>query len=462
MCRRHDDRIGPDAMRTTSRNDIATVTIAIAFVVAVLVGLMLWAGLWTTGSSYQVTAFVPDAKTLTPDAHVMIAGLEVGRVTSIRRNGLDAIVGLRIDNGPTPIPVDSRIAVRLRSLLGESYVEVFLGRSRQTIRNGGSLAVSQADDYVDLDQILSVLKGQTRTRAQQTIQALGGAVRDRGPQLNQVLGSGSNLITDALPVASTLAGQHDHVTQLVKNLDDVMASVSQRSTAIAQFARGMRVTFESIAARDSQLRDVLDLLPSTLGQVRSTSRLLQTLTPRMSPVLDNLGTALTDLAPAVNVLAPAATNGNQLVQALGAAADPLRTMLRAVRQVTQPAAAAMPQVHASLCQLNPILKYAAPYGPEMGAFFENFGSGGNWYDATAHAARASLILSPAALGGVTPPAVASAVNFLENIGIASTLHRNGYNPFPKPGQAGKTTVGAGILGPDYAKGLPYPHVLADC
>jgi phospholipid/cholesterol/gamma-HCH transport system substrate-binding protein len=450
-------------VRRAKRTHLVTVIAGTIFLAAVLVGLMFWAGFWTLGKTYEVSAFVPNARGLAPEGHVMIAGLEIGKVTSIRRNGPDAILTLRIDSGPTPLPVDSRVAVRLRSLAGESYVQVYPGHSKATIRSGGSIGISQADAYVDVDQILQALSGSTQHRARQTIQALGTAVGDRGPQLNQVLGNAAGLISDSVPLTSTLASQHNQVADLVQNLGNVMDAIGQRTAAVQAFASGARQTFGALAARDVALHNTLDKLPYFLGSLKRISLDVNTITPHVAPLAFNLASALYDVSPAVHLLTPASQSGVQLLKALGGAAYPLRGVLRNLEKLQKPASAALPQVHSLLCQVNPILRYAAPYGPEAGAFLQNFGSAGNAYDASGHAARAFALVTPAAAAGALTPQMAAAEKLLETVGLARGLARNGYNPFPGPGQLGRTTAGTGAFGPVAAgKLFKYPHVTADC
>jgi phospholipid/cholesterol/gamma-HCH transport system substrate-binding protein len=440
-----------------------TVLTGVIGTVAVLVGAMFWAGYWTLGSHYTVTAFVPNARGLAADAHVMIAGLEVGRVTAIHRNGPDAVLTLRIDSAPTPLPVDTRVAVRLRTLVGESYVQLYPGHTRQMVRSGGSLGLSQSDDFVELDQILSVLAGRTQTRTRQMVRGFGSALADRGPQLNQLVGSASSFVVDSLPLTSTLAAQHQEVSDLVDNLGQLMLQIGQRTAAVKQFAAGARATFDAIAARDAGLEQTLARLPALLDATRRTSQTLEAVSPHIAPVALGLGTAIRELSPDVHELTPAAHAGTRVLSALGAAAPPLRTILDGLDAVKDPATSALPALRAALCQLNPMLRYLMPYAPEMGAFFENFGAAGNPYDASGHLARAYALLRPANLAGVLTPGEVDAVQFLLSTGIFGKLFQDGYNPFPKPGQSNGTVIGRGLSGPVQAGHvMSYPHVLADC
>lgn len=450
-------------MKRTTRSHQWTVIGGAAFVVAVLIGLMFFAGFWRLGSGYNVDVVVPNARGLAPDAHVMIAGLEVGKVTSINRQGPNARLTLRIDQGPTPLPVDSHVEVRLRTLAGESYVEVYPGHSKFTVHSGGSLAVTQAYNYVDVDQILQSLSGPTQTGARQLIQALGGAVGDQGQNLNQVLGNASALISNSVPLTATLAAQHNQVADLVQNLGDMMNQIGQQTTAVQDFATGAQQTFSAIAARDSALHQTLQNLPYLIGSLRDVSNTLTTVSPHIAPLATNLGSAINELDPAIHLLTPAAGMGVQLLHSLGGAADPLRDVLQNLTKLQKPTSAALPQLHATLCQLNPVLKYVAPYGKDLAAFFENFGSASNPYSGTYHITRALANISPADAPGLITDSEAQLVQDLFNAGFKNTLV-NGYDPIPPAGGMNQTTIGRGAYGPVPAgKTIKYPRVEAgDC
>lgn len=453
-------------MRRTKPTHLVTVISGATFLVAVFVGLMFFGGFWTVGKTYDVSVYVPNARGLAPNSTVMIAGLEVGKVTSIERKGPDAILTLRIDDlAPTPLPENSTVAVRLRSLVGESYVQVYPGDSKIKVASGGSLGLDQANDYVDVDQLLQALSGPTQTRARQTVQALGGAVGKEGDHLNHVLGNFAALVSNSLPVTSTLAAQHDQVADLVQNLGNVMNAIGQRTTAVEDFATGARQTFTAIAARDTALHETLDKLPYVMAGLRSFATDLDVITPQVAPMALNLAAALHDVSPAIHLLTPASRSGIKLLHGLSGAAYPLRGVMQKLEQLQKPTSAALPQVHALLCQLNPILKYGAPYGPDAGAFFENFGSVANAYDATGHADELFATVSPDNVAGAFNQSLAAAAEqVLLSAGILHYEQDTGYNAFNKPGDGDNTTIGHGAYGPVSAgKIIKYPHVLAgDC
>src|SRR5437870_3310331 len=154
---------------------VATVVVFFAVFVAFIVMVLTKSGaVPTPGSKYKVQAIVPSASLLTPGARVAVAGAKVGIVKKVERAG-DVGPGAKItleltDDRVTPLPRDSRIQIRTRSQVGENYVGIVVGRDRLTIPDGGTIGLKQADELVNVDQILSVLQGSTRERTRKLLQ----------------------------------------------------------------------------------------------------------------------------------------------------------------------------------------------------------------------------------------------------------------------------------------------------
>jgi phospholipid/cholesterol/gamma-HCH transport system substrate-binding protein len=413
-----------------------------------------------------VSAYVQNARGIAPDSSVSIAGLQVGKVTGIVRNGPDAILTLRIDRGPTPLPVDSRVQVRLRTVAGEADVQLLPGHSKQLVTSGGSLGLSQDQPFTDVDQILNQLSPPTEGHTRQFVQGLGAGVAGEGPHLNHVLGQTASVISDSLPLTSTLAAQHNQVADIVQNLGAVMNAVGQRTQAVEQFAHGARLTFQAIAARDVALRATLDQLPSALRSFRNATDSIGANTPQIAPVLTALAGAVSAVSPAIHRLAPAARSGIDLVNALGQASPPLRNVLGGLETLQRPARAALPEVHATTCQLDPMLRYIAPYGRDIASALADFGGFASPYATTGHSLLVDPYVNPTTFlrGGVVDPAVNTALQALLNFGAFSKLGPNtGYDAMPGPGGINNGVIGRGATGPaSFGKLYKFPHVTPDC
>jgi phospholipid/cholesterol/gamma-HCH transport system substrate-binding protein len=441
------------------------VTVVLATVVA---GAFLTALLLSSGAppsfdrgGYVLRVIAPTAASLGPGAGVRIAGLPVGQVSAIDLRGTTVVITLDINRDQGPLAVDTRWALRLRSLIGENYIELYPGHQRAMLSNGAVLAMSaQRDEYVDLEQILDVLKGRARIEAQQMLRSLARSVGGRGAELNQFVAQATGVLQASSPLMSTLNGDREQVAGLIQHIGNVMAAVGREGASIRSFATGLRITASAISARDSSLRSTLGRLPGTLLQVRRTSQVLRSVVGTATPVITELAASVDALRPAVATLAPAAQDARTSVRDLGSAAPALQTILNKVTAVSTPAVESLPQLGKLLCQVNPSLRYLTAYGPEMSATFENMASATNYFDAGGHGVRLYSMVGEYSL----PPLSSVESGLLKtlfNTNVLSKVHQIGYNPYPAPGDEGPPKGGTGYVGPsDYKP--PYPHVLADC
>src|SRR5947208_1211272 len=244
------------------RKDWITIGVASAWAVAmVLLVMFLTDTLPGRVGSYHVRVLAPQVSSLTRASNVMIAGLPAGRVLSVKRQGGSAEVELELNKESAPLPRDSRFAVRLRTLVGENYIELYPGKSHDMLPSGSVLPLRQDLEYVEGDEILDTLQGQTRQRARQLIQGLGSGVDDRGPQLNRVVAGAAGTISGAGTVLQVLNGDRNRLARLIDDLGEVTRAVGARGAAVRSLARNARVTFQSIAERDDAVRALLDAMP---------------------------------------------------------------------------------------------------------------------------------------------------------------------------------------------------------
>jgi phospholipid/cholesterol/gamma-HCH transport system substrate-binding protein len=453
-------------MRRYKRTHVATVIVSLIFAVTVLFGIMFFAGFWTLGKTYNVSAYVSNARGIAEDSTVFEAGLPVGIVTGIQRSGPDAILSLRISKGPTPLPVDSRIQLGLRSLAGEADVLLLPGHSSEMVRNGGSLQLSQDNDYTEVDQILNQFAGHTTAATRQFFQGFGGGLQGQGQNLNQTLGGFAALVNDSPPLTSTLAAQHGQVADIVQNFGNIMAAIGQRTEAVEQFARGSRETFDVVANRDVQFGRLFVGLNHGIDGSIAITRAITANAHTIDPVLLQLSNDVTKLQPAINELTPASQKGIQVLRALGSAAPALKNVLINLTSLKPSATSALTSLHALTCQVDPITRYIAPYGPDIAAFFEDFGAATDSYDSN-HELLTSALVDPTHLvrGIYGNASQDQALNELINVGIFKNLAgaQTGFDANPGPGHAGRHDLDVGDAGPiQFGAHNVYPHVTADC
>lgn len=419
------------------------------------------------GSTYAVEALIPSGAALAPGSRVTVAGVDVGRVKEVQRRGIGARIRMEIaDKDVLPLAADSRVQIRQHTPVGENYVAISAGRSAQKLPSGGVLPVTQADEFVDVDRLLSVLKGPTRARARQTIQGLGFALRGRGEQLNEVVGQTARFLPAAGTFVRTAYQDREHAARLVDQLGDVAAAIGQRDDAITQIADRGLVALDAIRDRDASLRQTIALLPQSLRRVRSTADRVRAVTAVAQPVVQDATATLRALRPVVGELGPAATQGRRVMHELRGAEPGLQGILDALGPLSQTLPGTLGKAHKAICQAAPMLRYSKPYFPEALHILTGLGSVSNSYDATGHLLRLAPIFGENSVSGL-PASVSQASQQLMYAGLVSdTVHNKiDYDAFMKPGSLGHTVATSNTpLGPAGMKaaGYTYPHVTADC
>ena len=447
-------------MTTQFRGHLITLIATLLFVGVFAIGLLTWSGNAPWVGGYQIKVLAPTAGSMGSGANVRIAGIGVGKVTAVERLGSAAELTLKIYGAATPLPEDTRAAVRLRTLVGENYVELIPGKSATDLPSGGTLPMAQAADYVEADQILSVLRGKTRDRARELFRGLGAALDGQGNRLNALLAGSFGALQAADDVSLVLSNDHQQVGALVDDLGDLMRAIGDRGRSLGRLASAGRATFEALATRDAALNETLQQVPPTLRQVRTTSNLLNSVTGESAPVLSDLARAIRDLDPAVSRLKRAADEGNHILDRLGSTAPDLEGTLARVRRLAGPAGQALPDLRKVLCELNPAAEYLSPYAKDFAAMLTNMAGATNFYDATGHAGRMMAMAGPQSAGFFSD-AMLEALTTLESAGVVQKLVQQGYNPYPKPGAAARPAGGDGANGPSQSK-IDYQRVKAEC
>jgi len=448
------------------RGHLATAVVALVGAAAVFFGFLQLGGALVHGETTTVRALVSTSSALGKGAKVAMAGAQVGRVAKVSRQGNGTVVEMDItDQRVVPLPTDSRVTLRQRTPVGENYIEITPGRSATMLGQDDVLPISQSDEYVDVDQILSVLDGTARAAARQLLPGAGRAVDGRGEDLNTTLGEASKVVVDGGTLFGVLSEDRVQVARLVDRLGRVSAAIGDRGEAVRTTARRGLLALDAVAARDDQLAATLRELPATLGQVQDTTQLLRAAAVTATPVVQDLAAAVGALRRPVANLRPAMQQARDVVRELGRAAPPLRGTLRRVRALSGPLVRALPQLHSTICQIAPVVRYTAPYTDDAIATVIGLGSASNSYDAVGHLIRLSPILGENSLAGA-PDAVTQAAHTLLRTGLLGQGSPLTWEPIPRAGQVGKGTASGrpAISGPKALKasGYVYQRVLADC
>jgi phospholipid/cholesterol/gamma-HCH transport system substrate-binding protein len=298
-------------------------------------------------NQYLVNANFDEATQLADTADVRISGVTVGRVTKTLETAGLTKVTMRIDPRYAPIPRDTQAILRLKTLLGETYVELSPGnRASGSMPDGGTLPNAQVKPTTELDEVLRALDPRTRRDTQRFLAGLAAGVQGRGESLSDALGNLSPLADHSGELLGALDRQRSAVRQLVHDTGVVLGSLAERQGDLSGLVRSGDVVLGTTARRNRELADAVRILPTTVDELK--------------PTLADLRDLLQQARPVVQTLRPAAKVLNQSLNDVSAVAPPLREVFGDVSKLIEVAKPTLPATDRILEAAHPVVDLLPP------------------------------------------------------------------------------------------------------
>jgi phospholipid/cholesterol/gamma-HCH transport system substrate-binding protein len=224
-----------------------------------------------------------------PSSPVRIAGVNVGKVSGVAREGNAGLVTMEIESGGLPIHSDATAKIRPRTFLeGNWFVELQPGSpSAKTVSSGYTIPLAQTSDPVQLDQVLDALNTDTRAQLQNFLIGYGnGLTREpdaaenaeqepevRGINAAQALnkayarGPASLRATAVLNQAITGTELHD-LSKLIASIGKVTGALNVHEQQLSELIPNFNTFFEALANQAAPLRATVAELPNSLLNIQ--------------------------------------------------------------------------------------------------------------------------------------------------------------------------------------------------
>jgi phospholipid/cholesterol/gamma-HCH transport system substrate-binding protein len=252
-----------------------------------------------TGHGYELHATFRNATTLKQDSPVRIAGVNVGKVTSVQAKGNAAEATFTISDEGLPIHKDADITIRPRLFLeGNFFLDLHPGSpSAPDLSSGSTIPMTQTATAVQIDQILTSLQSNTRTNLKVALAGYGTTLNSEpsaaedatqdpdvqgltaGQAINQTFRYGGKAGRATAIVSDALLGQHPH--------------------DLSNLVRGQRDLFTKLASTDGSLSDLITNFNTTAGALASESANLSASIHELAPTLEEAEPSLRHLSSAL-------------------------------------------------------------------------------------------------------------------------------------------------------------------
>jgi phospholipid/cholesterol/gamma-HCH transport system substrate-binding protein len=341
-------------------------TIAIIVLAAVGVVMTLWiftqqkASLpnWVpiVGEEFDhITGDFTTAQAVTPGQGqaVDIAGIQIGKVTSVDLEDGHAVVGMDIEPKYMElIHTNASLLLRPKTNLNDMVVEVDPGSGKNHIKDGHNFPLSQTEPNVNLDAFLATLDADTRNYIQLLVAGGAQGFGERGKQLGNAfrrLQPFSHYIAD---LNRAVATRRDALASVIHNFGQLTTELGRHDVAIERWVSSSKGALGNFANQQRSIEEILTEFPSTLNAAESAFVSANRFSKAAGP-------ALTGLIPQAQALKPALKANERLFEQTE---EPIRTQIRPFTRQVRPVLTHAKQGSASFS------KTVRGFGNSLGAF----------------------------------------------------------------------------------------------
>jgi phospholipid/cholesterol/gamma-HCH transport system substrate-binding protein len=237
---------------------------------------------------FQLNAQFATAVNVHPKSPVRIAGVDVGKVSSIKRQGKAGLVTMEIESRGLPIHSDATLKIRPRIFLeGNWFVELQPGSpSAATISSGHTIPITQTSDPVQLDQVLDALNTDTRANLQTFLIEYGKSLTQKpnaaenaeqepelhgftaAQALNQTYHRSPPALRGAAVINQGLAGTEPHdLSKLIASIGKVTSALNVHDQQLGELIENFNTFFAAFAAQRTELQTTVAELPRNLSNI---------------------------------------------------------------------------------------------------------------------------------------------------------------------------------------------------
>ncbi|GAA5056054.1 MCE family protein [Nocardia callitridis] len=271
-----------------------------AFVVSmllVLCGLVVVFGDLRFDDRTDYHAEFTDASGLRADDIVRVAGVEVGRVTSVRITpAFGARVALELDHTYRPTSA-TRAVVRYQNLVGDRYLELHAGPGdSRPVAPGYTIDREHTSPALDMDLLIGSFQPLLRGLDPEQINHLSG-------ELIAVLqgqgGTVRSLLAHAASLTSTLADRDQLIGQVITNLRSVMSGLDEHRAEFSGALDKVQQIATGLAADSAAWGTAIEHID---GSAASLATLLADNRPAIAGTVDELDRTATQLNSGADTL----------------------------------------------------------------------------------------------------------------------------------------------------------------
>jgi phospholipid/cholesterol/gamma-HCH transport system substrate-binding protein len=260
------------------KDTIAIFVLAIAGVVMMLAiftqqkaSLPAWLPL--VGEEFEhISAEFSTAQAVTPGQGqaVDIAGIQIGKVTSVDLENGHAVVGMDIEPQYMElIHPDASFLLRPKTNLNDMIVEIEPGSEKGEVEDGAHFDLTQTEPNTNLDAFLATLDADTRQYIQLLVAGGAQGIGGRGKQLSNALRRFQPFVHYTAKLNKAVAARHVALSHVIHNFGLLTTELARHDAAVKRFVTSSKDALGNFANQQQSVQAAFEEFPSALQAARS-------------------------------------------------------------------------------------------------------------------------------------------------------------------------------------------------
>lgn len=342
--------------RGRGKDSIAIVVLTVAAIVMTLwiftqqkASLPSWAPL--VGEDFaHLTADFSSAQAVTPGQGqaVVIAGIQVGKISSVDLEDGHAVVGMDIEPKYLQlIHPNATLLLRPKTNLNDMTIEIAPGSGRDHVEAGYNFPLARTEPSIPFEAFLATLDGDTRQYLQLLLAGGAQGIGGRGRQLSGVfrrLQPFSHYVAD---LNRAVAQRRVALARVIHDFGLLTTELGRHDTDLERFVTSSKDALGNFANQQQSIQESLVEFPATLSALQSALASSDRFSTAARP-------ALLGLIPQAQASVPAFKANEQLFKQT---TTPIRDQIRPFTR-----------------QIRPVLTHLAQGSPALNTSVSNFGT----------------------------------------------------------------------------------------
>lgn len=240
--------------------------------------------------TYDVVVYFDSVEGLDVGSAVQIAGVTVGRVKEITLEGSKAKVVLEINEGVV-IKKDASASIKTKGVLGEKFVDVFVGEAAENLPAGGTIqSVKKTTDLDTLVAHVDSVIGDVKEVTVNLRKTLGGSEGEA-----VMRGILKNLYELSANLNNMVKKNDEGLANTVKNLERFSATLAEKTPELSKDLKDLASTLKEMMDENrGNLKDSLAKVKEASEKLDKTLASLQSVSEKIDKGEGTLGKLIND------------------------------------------------------------------------------------------------------------------------------------------------------------------------